>query len=73
VSAGLGSQWPPTSGPLFSLIMAGEERDEERNAIVAKPPDILFTNYAMLEFILTRVSPNVSTHYTGCGSVEGAV
>jgi ATP-dependent helicase YprA (DUF1998 family) len=53
--------------------MAGEERDEERNAIVAKPPDILFTNYVMLEFILTRVSPNVSTHYTGCGSVEGAV
>ena len=32
----------------------GQERGEERNAIISDPPDILLTNYVMLELILTR-------------------
>ena len=32
----------------------GQENDEERQEILASPPDILLTNYVMLELILTR-------------------
>lgn len=32
----------------------GQEKDEQRKAIIADPPDILLTNYVMLELILTR-------------------
>jgi len=34
----------------------GQESDEQRNAIKTNPPDILITNYVMLELILTRWS-----------------
>ena len=34
----------------------GQESEEQRNAIKANPPDILITNYVMLELILTRWS-----------------
>ena len=33
----------------------GQESDEQRERILADPPDILLTNYVMLELILTRV------------------
>ena len=32
----------------------GQERDEERQEILASPPDVLLTNYVMLDLILTR-------------------
>ncbi|MBI2776619.1 MAG: DEAD/DEAH box helicase [Chloroflexi bacterium] len=32
----------------------GQESDEDREAIIANPPDILLTNYVMLELLLTR-------------------
>jgi superfamily II DNA/RNA helicase/very-short-patch-repair endonuclease len=32
----------------------GQEKDEERRRILADPPDILLTNYVMLELVLTR-------------------
>ncbi len=32
----------------------GQENDQEKNRIMANPPDILLTNYVMLELILTR-------------------
>jgi len=32
----------------------GQETDEQRNAIIANPPDIILTNYVMLELMLTR-------------------
>jgi len=32
----------------------GQEKEEERKEILANPPDILLTNYVMLELILTR-------------------
>jgi ATP-dependent helicase YprA (DUF1998 family) len=47
--------YPDGKGLVTFARYTGQERDEERNAIVAKPPDILLTNYVMLELILTRV------------------
>jgi ATP-dependent helicase YprA (DUF1998 family) len=47
--------YPDGKGPVTFARYTGQEGDEERNAIVAKPPDILLTNYVMLELILTRV------------------
>ncbi len=32
----------------------GQEQDEERQRLIANPPDILLTNYVMLELLLTR-------------------
>jgi Lhr-like helicase len=32
----------------------GQERDDERRAIAADPPDILLTNFMMLELLMTR-------------------
>jgi ATP-dependent helicase YprA (DUF1998 family) len=32
----------------------GQESDEEKKRIMSHPPDILLTNYVMLELILTR-------------------
>ncbi len=43
-------------GPVTFAKYTGQESDEERNAIIANPPDILLTNYVMLELILTRPS-----------------
>ncbi len=47
--------YPDGKGPVTFARYTGQERDEERNAIVARPPDVLLTNYVMLELILTRV------------------
>ncbi len=32
----------------------GQEKTDERDAIAADPPDILLTNFMMLEYLLTR-------------------
>ncbi len=32
----------------------GQEKDEERKRIAADPPDILLTNFMMLELLMTR-------------------
>jgi ATP-dependent helicase YprA (DUF1998 family) len=46
----------PDGRPLVTFKRyTGQESDEERRAIIADPPDILLTNYVMLELILTRV------------------
>ena len=42
--------------PVTFARYTGQERGEERNAIIAQPPDILLTNYVMLELILTRAA-----------------
>src|SRR5579885_3292481 len=42
--------------PVTFARYTGQERGEQRNAIIAQPPDILLTNYVMLELILTRVA-----------------
>ena len=45
----------PGQEPVRFRRYTGQESDEERQAIIANPPDILLTNYVMLELILTRV------------------
>jgi len=40
--------------PVTFRRYTGQEKDEERLDIIANPPDILLTNYVMLELILTR-------------------
>lgn len=40
--------------PFTFKVYTGQENEEERNYIRNNPPDILLTNYMMLELILTR-------------------
>ena len=47
----LGHASPP---PVTFRRYTGQESDEDRKEIQANPPDILLTNYVMLELILTR-------------------
>jgi len=42
------------AGPVTFARYTGQESREEKDRIVARPPDILLTNYMMLELILTR-------------------
>lgn len=44
----------PHGEPVTFAKYTGQESDEERARIKANPPDILLTNYVMLELILTR-------------------
>jgi len=49
-------QWgyPNNRGPVTFAKYTGQENEEKRQAIRANPPDILLTNFMMLELILTR-------------------
>ncbi len=42
------------NSPVTYRRYTGQERDEERDEIIKNPPDILLTNYVMLELIMTR-------------------
>ena len=46
----------PTNGraPVTFARYTGQESDEQKRAIVANPPDVLLTNYVMLELLMTR-------------------
>jgi len=46
--------YPKAAEPVSFARYTGQETDEERQEIIASPPDILLTNYVMLELILTR-------------------
>jgi len=46
--------YPNEKGKVTFARYTGQESDEEKKAIRANPPDILLTNYVMLELILTR-------------------
>ena len=46
--------YPGGKPPVTYARYTGQESDEEREEIMAAPPDILLTNYVMLELILTR-------------------
>jgi ATP-dependent helicase YprA (DUF1998 family)/very-short-patch-repair endonuclease len=46
--------YPDHKGPVTFERYTGQESDEEKQHIMANPPDILLTNYVMLELILTR-------------------
>jgi ATP-dependent helicase YprA (DUF1998 family)/very-short-patch-repair endonuclease len=45
---------PGNNSPVTFQRYTGQESDDERQAIIANPPDILLTNYVMLELLLTR-------------------
>ena len=46
--------YPDGKGPVTFRRYTGQESDDDRREIIANPPDILLTNYVMLELILTR-------------------
>ena len=46
--------YPDGKGPVTFARYTGQETDEQKQQIIANPPDILLTNYVMLELILTR-------------------
>ncbi|MCK4785904.1 MAG: DEAD/DEAH box helicase, partial [Desulfobacteraceae bacterium] len=46
--------YPDSRGPVTFKRYTGQESDEEKKRIIAEPPDILLTNYVMLELVLTR-------------------
>ena len=46
--------YPDGKGPVTFERYTGQERGEERERIRANPPDILLTNFVMLELMLTR-------------------
>ena len=46
--------YPVDGEPVRFARYTGQENDEARRQILADPPDILLTNYVMLELVLTR-------------------
>ncbi len=46
--------YPRGRSPVTFRRYTGQESDDERKEIIANPPDILLTNYVMLELVLTR-------------------
>lgn len=46
--------YPDGKGPVTFERYTGQENDQEKSRIMSHPPDILLTNYVMLELILTR-------------------
>lgn len=46
--------YPKGKEPITFKLYTGQETDQEKNEIIKNPPDILLTNYVMLELLLTR-------------------
>jgi ATP-dependent helicase YprA (DUF1998 family) len=46
--------YPKGRPPVTFRRYTGQESEEERKEIIASPPDILLTNYVILELVLTR-------------------
>jgi ATP-dependent helicase YprA (DUF1998 family) len=44
----------PGGPPVTFARYTGQENEEARQRVIAEPPDILLTNYVMLELVLTR-------------------
>ena len=49
--------YPEGREPVTFARYTGQENEEARQRLAASPPDILLTNYVMLELMLTRHSP----------------
>jgi len=45
---------PPGQPPVTFQRYTGQESEEQRQTIITNPPDIVLTNYVMLELLLTR-------------------
>lgn len=50
----LGPGFPSGKPPVRFARYTGQEKDDVREEILQNPPDVLLTNYVMLELILTR-------------------
>lgn len=50
----LNEGYPQGNAPVTFARYTGQESEEERQRIMTHPPDILLTNYVMLELIMTR-------------------
>ena len=59
-----------TGQPVTFKRYTGQENAKERNAIIANLPDILLTNYVMLELILTRLCEQPLLHMLTGASEE---
>lgn len=46
--------FPEGKSPVSYASFTGQEKEEQRQAIKENPPDILLTNYVMMELLLTR-------------------
>ena len=46
--------WAPEDRPVSIARYTGQEGDDERKKLRTDPPDILLTNYVMLDLVLTR-------------------
>lgn len=54
----LGTGYSDGVWPVTFARYTGQEKEEERDKIAKNPPDILLTNFMMLELIMTRQNPN---------------
>lgn len=50
--------YPEGRAPVTFARYTGQESQQERERIAERPPDILLTNYVMLELLMTRVAEN---------------
>jgi ATP-dependent helicase YprA (DUF1998 family) len=50
----LGHGYPDGKGPVTFARYTGQESEQDKQRIIGSPPDILLTNYVMLELLLTR-------------------
>lgn len=49
--------YPDGNAPVTFGQYTGQETHDQREAMAANPPDILLTNYVMLELLMTRTDP----------------
>ena len=61
---------PKLSHPITVARYTGQESGEERKALTLNPPDILLTNFMMLELILTRYEEVDRTVIENCKGLE---
>ena len=64
-----GQRSPDTRLPTFKRY-TGQESESERDAIANHPPDILLTNYMMLEYLMTRHGANDKKVMDNCHGLE---
>ena len=60
--------YPEGRSPVTFARYTGQESHDERERVMKNPPDVLLTNYVMLELIMTRFLPTdvaVRNHATG--------
>ena len=60
----------PEGRPVTFARYTGQESQEERRAIADDPPDILLTNFMMLELLLTRQDPLDKRVIRNCGGLR---